>query len=85
MLGDARDRAWRQSPKAVNGANTQTLMVFVDDVDAHCKRAKAAGATIAKEPETTDYGDDFWSDRGYEAIDHEGHHWYFVQRMRDPK
>src|SRR5437764_11318612 len=49
MLGDnppERGRPWRRPPSAVGGANTQTIMVFVDDVDAHCARSRAAGATI---------------------------------------
>src|SRR5438270_181994 len=49
MLGDnppERKRPWRRTPRSVDGANTQTLMVFVDDVDAHCAHARALGATI---------------------------------------
>jgi len=85
MLGDddgAKGRTWRKSPKDIGGANTQTLMVFVDDVEAHHARAKAAGAQIGMEPKTSDYGDEYWVDRTYEAIDLEGHHWWFVQRMK---
>jgi uncharacterized glyoxalase superfamily protein PhnB len=86
-LGDAKAevRPWRKSPKALDGANTQTLCVYVDDVDAHCERARKAGAKIVQEPETHDYGDDYWSDRSYECIDLEGHHWWFMQRMREKK
>jgi uncharacterized glyoxalase superfamily protein PhnB len=52
------------------GGNTQNLMVYVDDVDAHCARARAAGAVrIVAEPELHDYGDDYWADRSYGAID----------------
>jgi uncharacterized glyoxalase superfamily protein PhnB len=58
------------------------LCVYVDDVDAHCRRARAAGATIAMEPTTNDYGSDYWTDRTYEAIDLDGHHWWFIQRLR---
>jgi uncharacterized glyoxalase superfamily protein PhnB len=85
MIGDhspAKDRPWRKSPKEIGGVNTQTIMFFVDDVDAHCAHARAAGATIAMEPKTSDYGADYWTDRTYEAIDPDGHHWWFVQRMR---
>jgi uncharacterized glyoxalase superfamily protein PhnB len=85
MLGDAKDRTWRKSPKDLDGANTQALMVYVDDADAHCKQAREHGATIVTEPTTTDYGDDYWSDRGYQCADHEGHRWYFVHRIRNPK
>jgi uncharacterized glyoxalase superfamily protein PhnB len=79
------EKAHRKSPRQLGGANTQAMMVYVDDVEAHCARARAAGATIAKPPETHDYGEEYWTDRGYEAIDLEGHHWWFMQRLRDPK
>jgi uncharacterized glyoxalase superfamily protein PhnB len=75
----------RKSPAHVGGANTQAMMVFVDDVDAHCARARELGATIVAEPKSSDYGEDYWEDRSYEAVDLEGHHWWFCQRIRDPK
>ncbi len=82
MLGDvAKGREWRQSPKSLGGANTQTLCFYIDDVDAHCEHARKRGATIAQEPKTTDYGEGYWVDRSYEAIDPEGHHWWFMQRL----
>lgn len=64
------------------GCNTQTLFLYVDDADAHCERARRAGARIVKEPQDTDYGEDYWADRGYAAQDPEGHHWWFAQRLR---
>jgi uncharacterized glyoxalase superfamily protein PhnB len=64
------------------GGNTQTLMLYVDDVDAHCARARAAGAQIVSEPELHDYGAEHWADRSYGAIDPEGHLWWISQRMR---
>lgn len=72
------------SPRAVGGRNTQSLCVYVDDVDAHCARARAAGARIVREPTTKDYGEDYWSDRSYGCLDLEGHNWWFMQRVRDP-
>ncbi len=72
-----------KSPRSVGGANTQILAVIVDDADAHCERARAAGAKIVEPPRTTDYGDDYWTDRGYRAEDPEGHHWWFWHRIRD--
>src|SRR5258708_33149597 len=36
-----------KSPAQVGGANTISLFVYVDDVEAHCKRAREAGAKIA--------------------------------------
>jgi uncharacterized glyoxalase superfamily protein PhnB len=74
-----------RSPANVNGANTQSLMVYVDNVDAHCAHARAAGAKIVNELADHDYGEDYWTDRGYGALDPEGHVWWFTQRMRDPK
>lgn len=44
--------------------------------------ACAVWATIATEPATVDYGKEAWFDRGYEAVDLEGHHWYFAHRVR---
>src|SRR5262245_9476056 len=52
------------SPKAAGGY-TQALCVYVDDVEAHCAKARAAGATITTEPKTSDYGADYWTDRSY--------------------
>ena len=85
---DPGKEAWQQrqkSPKDLDGANTQALCIFVDDVDAHCERARNAGASIYREPETSDYGDDYWSDRSYGALDLEGHMWWFMQRMKTGK
>jgi uncharacterized glyoxalase superfamily protein PhnB len=63
-------------PARVGGVNTQSVQLFVDDVDAHCARARAAGAVIAMQPENKEYGD-----RGYGALDCEGHLWWFSQRL----
>jgi uncharacterized glyoxalase superfamily protein PhnB len=90
MVGEASGKASRTvplpsaSPRAQGGANTQTLCVFVDDVDEHCEQARAAGAEIIQGPETHDYGEDYWADRVYRAVDLEGHHWWFMQRVRNP-
>ena len=78
-------QTWRQrvaSPKANGGRFTQSLCLYVDDADAHCARARAAGAEIAHEPVTNDYGPDHWTDRSYAAFDLEGHMWWFMQRLR---
>src|SRR5262245_67571 len=45
---------YMRSPSQVGGANTQNMMVYVDDVEAHCARAREAGAKIVSEPKTTD-------------------------------
>lgn len=91
MVGDERagphhpESTHRRSPRSIGGGNTQNMMLYVDDVDSHCSRARAAGAVIVSEPKNTDYGEDYWEDRGYEAEDLEGHHWWFYQRLRDPR
>ncbi len=71
------------SPKTAGG-NTQSLMLYVDDVDAHCAQARKAGAVIVDEPTVHDYGADHWADRSYGAVDQEGHLWWFTQRLRNP-
>lgn len=64
-------RRWSEVPYVVNGVH-----VTVDDVDAHCERARAAGATILREPATEPYG------RLYNVADLEGHRWMFMQASR---
>jgi len=85
--GSSAERPWKarmRSPRSVDGANTQCLMLFVDDADAHCAHARQHGAQIVEEPATHDYGDDYWADRSYGALDPEGHLWWITQRVRDP-
>jgi uncharacterized glyoxalase superfamily protein PhnB len=83
MVGDSKKAPGRVSPRSIGGGNTQSIMVHVEDVEAHCKRARGAGAKILKEPETHDYGEDYWADRSYEAEDPEGHRWWISQRVRN--
>ncbi len=71
-----------RSPRALDGANTQSLCLYVDDVDAHCARARAAGAEVVREPKTDDYGEDYGAHRSYGARDLEGHHWWFMRAMQ---
>jgi uncharacterized glyoxalase superfamily protein PhnB len=79
---DKSDRfPYMRSPRQVGGANTQNMMVYVDDVEAHCRHAREAGATIVSEPETHDYGPEYWTDRGYACQDPGGHHWWFYERL----
>ena len=49
-----------------------SLYVAVDDADAHCDRARRAGARITAEPYDTSYGS-----RDYTAIDPAGNRWQF--------
>lgn len=67
-----------KSPGSIGGYNTQGVHVHLtEDVDAHCERARAAGARIAQEP-----SDQFYGDRTYRAVDPEGHAWTFAQTKR---
>ena len=75
MLGDPGPDY--RNPKR-SGAVTVQLHVYVDDVDAHCERARAAGATILRELADKEYGD-----RSYSVADIEGHAWMFGQHVRD--
>lgn len=60
------------------GSWTQSLTVFVDDVDAHFQRAKSAGAKIIEDLHETMYGE-----RQYGVEDLAGHHWLFSRHARD--
>ena len=60
------------------GYGTQSLTVFISDVEAHFERAKSAEAKILEVPNETVYGE--WQ---YAVEDLEGHHWLFSQHARD--
>jgi uncharacterized glyoxalase superfamily protein PhnB len=67
-----------KSPQSAGGITSQTVHVHLEeDIDAHCARARAAGATILAEP-----SDQFYGDRTYRAQDLEGHVWSFAQTVR---
>lgn len=83
IMVSSADKAKRHaSPRSVGGVNTQSIFIYVDDVDAHCARARAAGAKIFKEPTDMDYGAEHWADRGYGVEDPEGHLFWFAHRIR---
>jgi uncharacterized glyoxalase superfamily protein PhnB len=66
------------SPASVGDKNTQSIYVHLEDgLDAHCARARAAGAVILQEPT-----DQFYGDRTYRIRDLEGHVWTFGQTVR---
>jgi uncharacterized glyoxalase superfamily protein PhnB len=74
LLGGAQMR----SPLAFKGDGTQFMRVqLAEGLDAHCERARAAGARITAEPE-----DQFYGARTYRATDPEGHIWNFSQEVR---
>lgn len=77
MIGSEWD-ADHQSPRSVGGRNTQSVSIQIDtDVDAHCERARKAGAEILAAPATQFYGD-----RTYRCRDPEGHIWTVSQTVK---
>jgi uncharacterized glyoxalase superfamily protein PhnB len=76
MVSSAMDsehaRAARMKTAAEAGGVTIGLYLIVEDVDAHAKRARAAGAEIIDGPDDKGYGG-----RGYSARDPEGNVWSF--------
>ena len=76
MLGSTSDdKSWPSRTPAEAGGATGGVYVVLDtdaEVDAHCTRARAAGAKIIREPESPEYGG-----RGYAAADIEGYLWSF--------
>ena len=77
-----KPRDFCASPRGFGGQNTQSLCVVVDDADAHHARARAAGAGIETEPTTNDHGPEYGAHRTYQAVDPEGHRWWFMQIVR---
>ncbi len=65
------------SPKSLGGVHA-SVVVYVDDLDAHYEQAKAAGVQIVQEPT-----EQFYGDRTYRALDPEGLGWDFHQHVRD--
>jgi uncharacterized glyoxalase superfamily protein PhnB len=59
-------------PERADGRCTQTIYGVVEDVDAHYKRAAAAGAVTIIAPRGESYGG-----RSYSVRDPEGHAWSF--------
>lgn len=69
-----------KSPASIGGMMTQTVHIQLEPgdgtVDAHCERARKAGALIIAEPE-----DQFYGDRTYRCKDPEGHIWTIGQTV----
>jgi uncharacterized glyoxalase superfamily protein PhnB len=73
MLGSYKDDAYRRgfkSPEDAGGFETRGTYVIVADADAVYGKAKAAGGTIVRELQNTDYGS-----REFTVKDLEGHSW----------
>ena len=74
IVGDVRHD--RQPPRP--GEVTHSVMVRVENVDAHCESARAHGARIVMEPTDFEYGE-----RQYTAEDPAGHQWTFSETLAD--
>jgi uncharacterized glyoxalase superfamily protein PhnB len=78
--------AWIMLERARTGTATpvetqhlsQYLTLFIDNLDAHYERAKAAGVTILEAPHQTVYGE-----YQYVALDLAGHRWIFSTHTKD--
>jgi uncharacterized glyoxalase superfamily protein PhnB len=78
MLLEDADGNLAHSQMEFGDKNTQTVHIQIDgDLDAHCERARSAGAEIIAEPETQFYGD-----RTYRCRDPEGHIWTVSQTVK---
>jgi uncharacterized glyoxalase superfamily protein PhnB len=74
IVGDVRYD--RRPPRA--GEVTHSVMVRVENVDAHCERARSHGARIVMTPTDFEYGE-----RQYTAEDPAGHQWTFSETLAD--
>ena len=74
IIGDVRHD--RHPPRP--GEVTHSVIVRVENVDAHCERARAHGAHIIMEPADFPYGE-----RQYTAEDLAGHQWTFSETLAD--
>ena len=60
------------------GFGTQSVTVFLENVEEHYARVNAAGVTIVEDLHETEYGE-----FQYAITDLEGHHWLFSRHARD--
>lgn len=69
----------RRPPGAdASSLHTQSVMVRVENLDAHYQTVVAAGATILNEPADHSYGE-----RQYAVADLAGHRWMFTESIAD--
>jgi len=68
----------RRAVPAQLAAHTQSLTVFLEDLENHYLRVKSADAKIVEDLHETPYGE-----LQYAAEDFAGHHWLFSRHARD--
>jgi uncharacterized glyoxalase superfamily protein PhnB len=74
--GEGADQLAFRPPR--RGIVSHSVMIRVEDVDAHFKHARGNGARIINPPADQPYGE-----RQYAAEDLAGHHWTFTQSIAD--
>ena len=78
--GPPLGEAAMKSPANLGGAGTQFIRLALEEgIDAHCGKAREAGARIVQDPQ-----DQFYGARTYRAMDPEGHVWNFSQEVAKP-
>lgn len=77
MLADEFTDMNFRSPKALGGSPV-TMHMYVDNVDAFCARAAAAGAKVLRP-----VADQFYGDRSCQMEDPFGHTWSFATHIED--
>ena len=77
MLNDECPEMGARGPLSIGGSPV-TIHLYVDDVDAVCRKALAAGAVI-----TMPVADMFWGDRYGKFLDPFGHHWSVATHLKD--
>ena len=77
MLSDEYPERKVLSPQTLGGTPVATHL-YVDDVDAFCARAVAAGATLARP-----VADQFYGDRSGQLEDPFGHRWFVATHVED--
>jgi len=81
-LGDAWIMVKAAKPNSLSpaqlGYSTQSLTIFVNDVDSHFRKVKSTGARIVEQLHETVYGE-----LQYGVLDLDGHHWLFSQHAKD--
>ena len=76
-VGEGAVVANERAPDEAAGSS-HSVMVRVEDVDAHAERARKHGARIVRPPEDHPYGE-----RQYTAEDPGGHLWTFSESIAD--